>query len=323
MTFGVSPQSNPQSNPKSNFLIRKVTQKWLFQVEKLLLGLLCGLLWGRPQKSLFSHFRATLNFSGFRGFWEVGIFLTPEVSWTSPEASPFPWKAWHPLLTCKNFLWWISRKIVWTRGDERTRKNALQPALVRRFNFPGSGPKPAKKCEKSRAKGRGVSEGGFCKMYASLDCGAPSAKCTAWSNIVAYALFPWAWRLTLQKPPLLKPPFSWFLTFTGVSRATNSLEKVSKKSFPDLFETFPDSRDFLGQEPKGFRQKGYPWTRPFLKISLRNYCIKCPQIGEIWPFIDTPFCGYPFGPAWRFRDFSLRRFSDFWRVRPGGPGRLL
>ena len=62
----------PKSNPQSNFLTRK-SHFWVtFRVKKLLLGL----LWGRPQKSLFSHFRVTLNFSGFRGFWEVRIFLT-------------------------------------------------------------------------------------------------------------------------------------------------------------------------------------------------------------------------------------------------------
>ena len=44
--------------------------------SKVALGLLSGLLWGRPQKPLFSHFRVTLNFSRFRGFWEVMIFLS-------------------------------------------------------------------------------------------------------------------------------------------------------------------------------------------------------------------------------------------------------
>ena len=61
--FRRPPQSNPRSNPKSNFLTRKVTQKWLFRVRKLLFGL----LWGGPRKSLFSQFWATLNFSGFWG----------------------------------------------------------------------------------------------------------------------------------------------------------------------------------------------------------------------------------------------------------------
>ena len=62
------PQSNPKSNPKSNFLARKVTQKWLFRVKTLLLGLFLGLLWGRPRKSLFRRFWDTFNFSGCRGF---------------------------------------------------------------------------------------------------------------------------------------------------------------------------------------------------------------------------------------------------------------
>ena len=46
--------------------------------------------------------------------------------------------------------------------------------------------------------------------------------------------------------------------------------------------------------PKGSPQKGYPWSGRFLEISLRNYCIKCPRIREIWPFHGYPFCGYPF-----------------------------
>ena len=46
--------------------------------------------------------------------------------------------------------------------------------------------------------------------------------------------------------------------------------------------------------PKGSPQKGYPWLGRFLDISLRNYCIKCPKIGESWPFHGYPFCGYPF-----------------------------
>ena len=60
---------------------------------------------------------------------------------------------------------------------------------------------------KSGAKNRGFLEGRFCKMYASLGCGALSAKCTVGANILWYYLFPWLWHWTLQKPPLLKPPF--------------------------------------------------------------------------------------------------------------------
>ena len=43
----------------------------------------------------------------------------------------------------------------------------------------------------SRTKNRGFFEGGFCKMYASLGCGALSAKSTAGANILGYSLFPW------------------------------------------------------------------------------------------------------------------------------------
>ena len=62
------PQNNPKSDPERNFLSRNVTQKWLFRVRKLLSGWLLGLLWGRPRKSLFSHFWATFTFSGLQGF---------------------------------------------------------------------------------------------------------------------------------------------------------------------------------------------------------------------------------------------------------------
>ena len=47
-----------------------------FSGEKVTFGLLWKIPWGGPQKSLFSHFRVTLNFSGIWGFWEVRIFLT-------------------------------------------------------------------------------------------------------------------------------------------------------------------------------------------------------------------------------------------------------
>ena len=67
------PQSNPKSNPTSDSLTWKVTQpgeKVTFRVTfRVALG-------GRPEKSLFSHFRVTLNVSGSRGFWEVSIFST-------------------------------------------------------------------------------------------------------------------------------------------------------------------------------------------------------------------------------------------------------
>ena len=48
------------------------------------------------------------------------------------------------------------------------------------------------------------------------------------------------------------------------------------------------------QRPNGFAKKGYRWSERFLKISLRNHCIKCLKIEEIWPFHGYPFCGYPF-----------------------------
>ena len=38
------------------------------------------------------------------------------------------------------------------------------------------------------------------------------------------------------------------------------------------------------------------------EISLRNCCIKCPKIGEIWPIRGYPFCGYPFWSCPNFRE---------------------
>ena len=53
----------------------------------------------------------------------------------------------------------------------------------------------------------GFWEGVFANMYASLGCGALSAKCTAVSNTLQYFWFSRAGRRILQKPPLLNPPF--------------------------------------------------------------------------------------------------------------------
>ena len=47
-----------------------------FSGQKVTFGVTFRVTLGETPKSLFSHFRVTLNFSGFRGFWEVRIFLT-------------------------------------------------------------------------------------------------------------------------------------------------------------------------------------------------------------------------------------------------------
>ena len=54
------------------------------------------------------------------------------------------------------------------------------------------------------------------------------------------------------------------------------------------------------QQGLGCTQKGSPCSRRFLKISLRNYCIKCLRIEEIWPFHGYPSCGYPFWSRSKF-----------------------
>ena len=78
---------NP-ANPEK-FKVTRKTKKWL-------LGLLLGLLWGIPQKSLFSHSRVTSNFSGFGGVLGVSIFLTrvtsrPKKSLWFPLTRPSLW----------------------------------------------------------------------------------------------------------------------------------------------------------------------------------------------------------------------------------------
>ena len=44
------------------------------------------------------------------------------------------------------------------------------------------------------------------RIYASLGCGAQSAKCTARSNVLGYLLLSWAWRWIMQETPVPKPP---------------------------------------------------------------------------------------------------------------------
>ena len=58
---------------------------------------------------------------------------------------------------------------------------------------------------KLRSQEKGFLEGGFCKMYASLGCGALSARCTAGATILGYFLSPWPWHWTLKTPFLLAP----------------------------------------------------------------------------------------------------------------------
>ena len=77
--------------------------------------------------------------------------------------------------------------------------------------------------------------------------------------------------------------------------------------------------------PKGYLQKGYPWSGRFLEISLRNLCIKCPKLGEIWPIRGYPFCGYPFWSCpnlisvWSFL-LTVGNPPTSYRSLPGSPG---
>ena len=59
---------------------------------------------------------------------------------------------------------------------------------------------------RNKEKG-GFKKGVFAQMYASLGRDAVSAKCASGPNTLGCFLCSWAWPWTLQKPPLLKPPF--------------------------------------------------------------------------------------------------------------------
>ena len=61
-------------------------------------------------------------------------------------------------------------------------------------------------------KKRGFLEGGFCKMYASLGCGALSAKCIAGANVFGYFFVSFSAALDYTETPFAKTPFSRFLT---------------------------------------------------------------------------------------------------------------
>ena len=73
MTFGVSPKVTLKVTPNVTFWPEQVTfdpksdSKVTFSVKKLVWGLLLGLLWGRPRKSLFSYFRGDFSFFGVSG----------------------------------------------------------------------------------------------------------------------------------------------------------------------------------------------------------------------------------------------------------------
>ena len=67
MTFGVSPKVTLKVTPKVTFWPEKSLLSHIFRVKKSLWELLLGLLWGRPRKSLFSHFLSYFEFFGVRG----------------------------------------------------------------------------------------------------------------------------------------------------------------------------------------------------------------------------------------------------------------
>ena len=78
----------------------------------------------------------------------------------------------------------------------------------------------------SGTKKRGFLEGGFCKMYASLGCGARSAKSTAGANILGYSLFPLAVTLDSTENPFAKTPFSWFLNVRKRAEYSKNLSRL-------------------------------------------------------------------------------------------------
>ena len=77
----------------------------------------------------------------------------------------------------------------------------------------------------SGAEKRGFLEGGFCKMHASLGCGALSAKCTAGANILEY-FSSLAMTLDTIETPFAKTPFSWFLNVVIIPESGQPVSKV-------------------------------------------------------------------------------------------------
>ena len=114
--------------------------------------------------------------------------------------------------------------------------------------------RPRKKFNRSGTKKRGFLKGVFAKMYASLGCGALSAKCTAGPNILGYFLFPWPWHWTLQKPPLLKPPClgSW-------------LDPLPNSPIPHRHPPGPPAPPVLEAPPQAEKKK-----KIYIYIYIRN-----------------------------------------------------
>ena len=72
------PQSSPKSSPKSEVFDPKKSLLSHFSAQNVTLGVTFRVTLGETPKPLFSHFQATFNFSGFRGFWEVRSFTSLE-----------------------------------------------------------------------------------------------------------------------------------------------------------------------------------------------------------------------------------------------------
>ena len=77
-----------------------------------------------------------------------------------------------------------------------------------------------------RSQEKGVLEGVFAKTYASLGCGALSARCTAGPNTSGYFF------VSLAAAPFAKTPFSWFLTYAFFTARLGHLPLQYISRFP-------------------------------------------------------------------------------------------
>ena len=74
--------------------------------------------------------------------------------------------------------------------------------------------KRSMRTSQEQRKGRGLLEGDFAEMCASLGCSALSAKCAAESNVLGWFLFSLVGPGFCRKTPFDKPPpCYWFLNF--------------------------------------------------------------------------------------------------------------
>ena len=135
------------------------------------------------------------------------------------------------------------------------------------------------------------------------------------------------WGLFPSKPDSERESADWATRVKNDSKAesTTSKSEATMKN-THRFLQMPPANSPVSAMPlvctllnrtKRDSTKGYPWLGRFLKIPLRNYCLKCPKNGKFWPFHGYPFCGYPFWSCltWFLDLLEQRRYN----LRPQTP----